>query len=170
MTASPSTGPPARADHELGWKLQRVAWAAGVVVLALSLAGLLGGERAGRREAVSPDGLLHVEYDRYCRSGKPSVFVVHLGPGPRDGLFSIDFLGAIPDRFLIREITPGPVRSELLPGGVRLHFAAAVADAAGTAGAVIQIRGDALGPGTARCAFAARDGAARVDIRQFIYP
>ncbi len=143
--------------------LQRIGWTTGMLFLAAAMSGLLGGEAASRRSARSEDGSVRIDFDRFCRSGKPIVFEIRARHIADDSPLTIGFSGAFADALEIRDVRPAPVRSEARADGVALVFAAPGPSA------LIRVRCDVRGAGRAGPAIKVGP-APELRMRQFIFP
>lgn len=159
-------GPRAKASDERTWLVQRLSWGAGLVILIAALAGVLGGGWTSRREAVSDDGRIHVEYDRFCRSGMPVRFTIRADQLAGDSELVIRLPPPFLEHFQIRGSSPPARRARTGPDGVAMTFE--------TSGPSATVRldcevGDA---GRARSVirFGPGDGESAVTLDQFIYP
>ena len=59
--------------QRIGWLVDRVAWAALLLVIVAGLFGLFGQGGLSSQRAQSPDGRLAVEYERFARRGGDNV-------------------------------------------------------------------------------------------------
>ena len=68
------------------WKGQRAGWALMTLTALAALLGLTGRGPLSRRLASAPGTPLQIQYERFERSGAPSVLRFRIGPGAaRDG-------------------------------------------------------------------------------------
>lgn len=166
MKATLAGGAPAKSTDERTWLVQRLSWGAGLVILIAALAGLLGGGWTSRREARSGDGLIHVGYDRFCRSGMPVRFTFRADRLAGDSQLVIHLPPPFLEHFRIRGCAPPARRAEAGPDGVAMTF-----EASGPS-ATVRLDCEACEAGRARSVirFGPGDGESAVTLDQFIYP
>jgi hypothetical protein len=91
------------------WVVERIGWGAMTVLLAAALLGFLGEGPLSRAAAGDTRGTFRVDYERFCRRGKPTEVTFRMGPAaPRDGNLAITVSSAYIDRFIVDVVTPDP--------------------------------------------------------------
>jgi hypothetical protein len=93
------------------WMFERVGWAAMLLVLLAALLGLLGNGPLGTTSAHTPDGTVHVEYDRFLRRHAETDLRVRVesdSPNEVRVWLSSEYLHALQ----VVEVSPLPVRVE----------------------------------------------------------
>lgn len=106
--------------------LARVGWAVLTVFLVAGLVGLLGPGPLSSRTAVSPRGLVEVDYQAVAHIEADDSLILRFAPGAvEDGTVVVDVVGDWVHAVEWQAVTPQPAAESLVPGGVRLEFDAA---------------------------------------------
>jgi hypothetical protein len=145
------------------WRLERIAWALTVAILIAGLAGLLGPHQ-WRTKAVSPDGSVAVEYDRFERYSAPALLTVRIAPPAGDGELRL----AIDDRFAegitVQSALPQPSEMTAREGEILCSF-----PRGGAAPFEIKVHYQHEGFGLVRYRVGL-EGHPPAEVRQFVYP
>lgn len=62
------------------WRVQRIGWLVGLLLLGLAFAGLFGRGLLSTARSASADGGIEVTYQMFARHGAPSQIDVRVGP------------------------------------------------------------------------------------------
>jgi hypothetical protein len=104
------------AHERLEWKIERIGWAAIVLLLVAALAGLLGPGPLSSTTAGERGSPLWVEYDRFVRYRSPTTMRVHLGSGAaRNGAVRLWVTREFVESVELHRVDPQPARVELAP-------------------------------------------------------
>jgi hypothetical protein len=154
------------------WVVQRVAWAASLLVLLAALCGLLGNGPASRASVSA--GELRVEYERFARRLAPAALVVRLGTAPADperrgqperrGVWlDADYVEAVE----VQRVTPAP--DQVVSSGDRVVylFALEAGSGAKAPSVAFAMRPRRTGVQHARVGLV---GGPAVTLRQLVYP
>lgn len=151
--------------HRAAWRVERIGWALGALVLGATVLGVFGDGPLSRAEAGSTDALF-VEYDRLLRASAPSEYSFRARPAMAAGGFlRLRFDQALVDRMEIESIVPAPQFQEA--GGDHTEFVFRAAPGAASLSIEFRYRPATFGPQSGRVSVA---GAHPVQIRQFVYP
>jgi len=146
------------------WSFERIGWAVMGAIIAAALAGLLGPGPLSNVKA--GDARLHVEYERFLRSGSPAMFKVRIGRAAvRDDEVALLLDEAFVETFDIERVVPRPAQWQLVEEGVRLRFP--VADLGALATIRLYLR--PLSSGPARVGIGLADGPP-ITLQPMIYP
>lgn len=93
------------------WRVQRIGWLVGLLLLGLAFAGLFGRGLLSTARSASADGGIEVTYEMFARHGAPSQIDVRVGPalvaaGNATVWITRDFLEGVE----LQEIIPEPSR------------------------------------------------------------
>ncbi|CAN7169907.1 hypothetical protein LJR232_000236 [Aquipseudomonas alcaligenes] len=145
------------------WMLERIgAWLLLLIVL-LTLLGLFSKGLLSSVEAMSPQGQLHVDYERFLRNGATSTLVIDLKGQPGETL-DLKLEGEMLEGSTIESIHPQPVSGATHRGtGLSLQLRP---DAQGHARIHLGLRADGVGLYDSRVI----GNGESVDLTQFIYP
>ena len=144
------------------WRLQRIVWLLLTALLIAIMLGVLGQGVLSKTAAMSADGSLRIEYDRFMRHHSPDTLRVTMqAPGETARLsLASDYL----QRLDIEKVTPQPAQVISEPGAMSFVFHARP----GTRmEAVLHISPDKVGPLEG---WVAVDGKPPLSFRQFVYP
>lgn len=109
------------------WRVQRVAWVVGGLVVMAALLGGTGRGLLSRGRATEPSGLLRVEYDRFPRREAPTTIRVGVAAGVgHQGRVVVYFDRRYFDGVDLDEVTPQPLAVEAAAD--RLSFVLGVPD------------------------------------------
>lgn len=112
------------AFQERSWKVQRIGWLAGLLLLVAAALGLFGPGPLSSTSAGEPGSALFVEYDHFVRYQSPAMWKVEVGPGAaRDGELRIGIGRELADSVQMAGVVPEPERVEALPDGLVYVFA-----------------------------------------------
>ncbi|MBI1897685.1 MAG: hypothetical protein HYZ57_17050 [Acidobacteria bacterium] len=145
-------------------KVERVAWAFFLLILAAAVAGILGPGPLSHAVAGTRDSALWIEYNRFEHSRRPGELVVHIGPsaGGKVGLsLSRDYF----ERVQIANIEPAPERTVLTPEAYIYEFARG--DPARPAAVILHFEARRAGFTRVRMRL---DSGAQVGFTQFFFP
>jgi hypothetical protein len=104
------------------WLVERIGWAAMVLVIAASLAGVLGPGLLGERTLGSSDGL-HIRYDRFVRYEAPASIHLELSADTQ-GAARFWIGGAWLGRVHLENVNPEPEHVVVRSDGVHYTIAA----------------------------------------------
>src|SRR5688500_6611777 len=105
--------------HRQLWRVQRIGWVVGHIVIALALGGPFGGGPLSGGRAGDPS--LTVEYDRFIRRDSPTEIRIDAQPSAADEVriaFTRDYIHAL----RIDSIVPYPQRTETIAEDVVFVF------------------------------------------------
>lgn len=148
--------------QRLEWRIERVGWMLGGLLLLAALAGLFG---SGPLSWASAGGgtPLQVSYERFLRYGAPNRLTVLAESGP-GGVLHIDVSSAYLSRMRVNQVFPEPSRVASSPAWTRFEFEAAPR---GRSEIVLDLEPARRGRAEATLRL---DGQAPVHVRQFVYP
>jgi len=150
--------------QEDNWRAGRIGWAALAALVAAALLGLFGDGALSNAESASSDGSLTVGYRRLLRAESPAQLDVTAAPSLADGgRLAIRLDAAYLARFETVTIEPEPESTALGNDRTTFYFATTA-----TRPVTVRFRLEARRAGSASGAVEA--GAARVELRQFVYP
>lgn len=110
--------------QEREWKVERVGWAALVLVVLLAAAGLFGHGPVSWTSASTDDGSLEVEFERFGRRGGSQDLVIRAdAAAATDNTWQIDVSLAYSTSMDVDAITPEPESVEAVDGAIRYTFA-----------------------------------------------
>lgn len=93
------------------WRVERAAWVLAALLLALALAGLFGGGPLSWAGAGSPDGVVHVAYERFVRGHSPTTLEVRVAPqAVREGRIRLGVSQEFLETVTVESVTPQPSR------------------------------------------------------------
>lgn len=144
------------------WKVERIGWYLLFLIMLVALLGLFGAGPLSKAEAVSPNGDLRIQYDRFDRNGASNEMVVK-AKADEQGKVWLVIDGALLQRFTIEGIQPEPASAEGFRDGMRLELEP---DSEGWATAYFALRATGIGP--VRTSISSGDQS--VEVGQFIYP
>ncbi|HEX6997287.1 MAG TPA: hypothetical protein VF322_04025 [Gammaproteobacteria bacterium] len=126
------------------WAFERAGWALLATLLVAAALGFFGDGWLANRRAVSPDGRLAVEYQRFTRVRSPQPLRVRLADvGAAGGELRLVFDGAYLERVKVNAVTPEPERVEL--GAGRVTYVFAVDGSSGPAAVTFEVEGERAG-------------------------
>lgn len=153
------------------WRLQRVAWVIGTLVLIAALAGVFGHGPMSDASVESSDGALRLDYSRLTRSQSPSDLNFEIGPtAPRQGGQARLWIDrAFLNGSRIDRITPEP--AEVATRGDRMVYTFHAPEGA-TAHVRFHLDVESLGSRAGAAGLLAADGSdgPSISFRQFVYP
>lgn len=148
------------------WTIQRHGWIVLLALVAAALAGLLGRGPLSSAATATPDGALHLEYDRFLHYRDPTTLQLRLEPqGVRDGLARVWLEGAYLEGVQIQHVTPRPVAEEAAGGSIVFVFR--VADPGRATRITFHLEAEQLGRLSGRFGL---DGGEPGTFWQFVYP
>ncbi|WP_431033525.1 hypothetical protein [Pseudomonas yamanorum] len=145
------------------WHFERAGWYALVVLVGLTLAGLFSKGPLSTSEALSADGQLRVEYQRFLRNGSSEGLVIHLKGKPRETL-EVEISGELLSGFNIEMLQPQPLKASTAGEGVKLWV---LSDDNGQATLHVTVQSDGVGSFDTQVS---RVTGSSVHFSQFIYP
>jgi hypothetical protein len=96
------------------WKVERVAWGVGLLLLVAALLGFLGPGPLGKATAASADKLLSLQYHRVVRYESPVVFRVNVdGRLAKNGALRLWLDRKLVDALEIKHVDPKPDAVEI---------------------------------------------------------
>ena len=108
------------------WKFERFTWAFFGLILLADVSGLLGRGPLSKAEAHTPDGSLHLKFERVERANTPSIMTLTPGPSAlENGSFKVFVSDSIVKELGAQRVVPQPVTSTVGDGGVTYNFSAA---------------------------------------------
>ena len=131
--------------------------------MILAFAGLFSNGPLSEARAVSADGSLQVEYQRFLRHGAESDLRIVAAPATAQGDISIVLDRALADSMSVEYLMPRPQASAGGADGLQLTYAAPEREPAILS---LKIRPDSFGLVRGRVSFADQS----VELNQFIYP
>lgn len=154
-------------DFERGWRIaELVGRGAMLVVVAATLAGLLGGGPARLWTSHAAAGALRVEYPPVIRFGTPTGITLHVTPRSGQAMATVAMPAALVGRYGLQTVTPRPVAWSAGPDGeVRMTFAVAP----GLRDLQVEVAGMPVGSGIVDLS-ASLDGDAALPWSQVILP
>jgi hypothetical protein len=145
--------------------IQRVGWSVLLVVVIAALAGLIGHGALSSKVAVSPDGNVRLEYEKYLHYAEKNTLELSVDLAGSGDELRITLGREWLDKAVIQRIMPEPVREEL--GDAENVFVFRAGPGGGSKSIRIHFEPHAYGSarGTLRV-----NGSAALDFEQFIYP
>lgn len=150
------------AFEQVEWRAASVLFWGLMALVAATLLGLFGNGPLSRASAVSGDGSLRVEYDRFGRFGAPMRMTVHIRPdaaGTAAFTVARDYLQAQ----RVEQVTPAPSATETDGAGVRYLFRSAGSEP-------LEVTIDGQSDRRWKLVGQIRAGSQSVRFWQFIYP
>lgn len=144
------------------WRAERIGWCLFFLVVLVALLGLFGTGPLSKTEAVSSNGELLIQYDRFDRNGASNEMIVK-AKADEQGKVWLIIGGALLQRFTIEGIQPEPANAEGFGDGMKLELKP---DSEGWATAYFALRATGIGPVKTNI----RSGGQSVEVGQFIYP
>ena len=172
MSNRKSSDPWASRDHPVqenmafqkkNWVAQRIGWGLLALIVVLALLGLFSDGPLSQARAVSADGSLQVEYQRFLKHGAESDLRIIAATAAPQGEISITMDRALADSMSVEYLMPLPQASSGGAQGLQLTYAAPEREPAILA---LKIRPDSFGRVRGRVSFADQS----VVLNQFIYP
>lgn len=157
---------PVREDMTLQrkvWRFERTGWYVLVVLMGLTLAGLFSKGPLSNGEALSADGQLRVEYQRFLRNGSSDGLVIYLKGKPRETL-EVEISGELLSGFNIETLQPQPLKASTAGEGVKLWV---LSDDNGQATLHVTVQSEGIRSFDTRVS---RVTGSSVRLSQFIYP
>ncbi|KUP95777.1 hypothetical protein [Thermobifida cellulosilytica] len=148
------------------WRLERTAWALAALLLLLALAGLFGGGPLSWAGAGSPDGVVHLSYDRFVRGYSPTTLEVSIAPqAAREGRIRLGVSQEFLETVAVQNVTPQPLR--VVGGGDALVYEFAADRAEQPLTVAFDLQAEQTGLHRAEVG---AEGAQPVRFWQFVYP
>jgi hypothetical protein len=104
------------------WRWQRTAWMIAGAIIGAGLLGLFGEGPLSSARAVSADGTLSVEYERFVRREAPSRIVVTAAPGTEDRSLDLHLDGSRMETMQIVSVEPTPQEALAGDGARQYRF------------------------------------------------
>ena len=126
------------------WRMERVAWFAGLAILILGLLGLFGTGPISSATAGDVDGPIAVDYQRFVRhDGEMSISITVANDQIREGQVEIWLSASYLDKVNIEQFSqePNEVRNE----GDRVVFVFLAGDSTGPVSLTASMRSDVFG-------------------------
>lgn len=147
------------------WRVQRVAWAAMLVVVVAALSGLFGPGPLSHETVASDDGRLRADYLRFARFGSPSALNIIADPDlATGGLLELRVSRDWLERMQVENVLPPP--SDVTIAGSELVYAFPVVEPGRRIFVTFEVTPDAIGTASASLGAAAAD----VEFAQLVYP
>ncbi len=148
------------------WLVQRISWVLAGVVLVLALLGVFGTGPLSWTSTTTPDGLLHLEYERFARQLGMTALAVDIAPeAARQGeirlQISQDYLGDV----MVQKVTPEPLA--VVNGAGKLTYVFTTDEVTEPLKVSFDLRPDRVGVQHAEVGI---EGAPPTRFRQFVYP
>jgi hypothetical protein len=150
------------AFERIEWRAASVLFWGLIALVAATLLGLFGNGPLSRSSAVSADGSLRVEYDRFGRFGAPMRMTVHIRPDA-DGTAAFTVTRDYLQAQRVEQITPPPTTTETAGDAVRYVFRPAGSEP-------LAVTIDAQSDRRWKLVAQIRAGSQSVRFWQFIYP
>jgi hypothetical protein len=148
------------------WRVERVGWLVIAGLILAAMLGLLGDGPLSSTSADSPDGSIHLEFQRFGRVTATQAVRLRFRPvADADRRYRVWISGPYRDANRVREISPTPERVEDDRGRVVYVFRALETERSTEVTFYVQPRAAGLCPG--RIGLIGGDSVA---FRQFIYP
>lgn len=107
------------------WKFERFVWALFALILVADISGLLGRGPLSKAEAETPDGSLHLKYEKVERASTPSIMTLTPeASAVHDGKLQVFVSDSIVKELGAQRVVPQPASSTLGNGGVTYTFSA----------------------------------------------
>lgn len=104
------------------WRWQRAAWMLAGAIVGAGLLGLFGEGPLSTARAVSADGALSVDYERFVRREAPSRIVVTAAPGTTDRSLDLHLRASRMETLRIVAVEPAPQEALAGDGARRYRF------------------------------------------------
>jgi hypothetical protein len=105
------------------WRFETFVWTFFFLVLVADGLGLFGRGWLSKAEKQTPDGALTLHYEWVERAATPSIMSFDLGPAAvHDGAVRLFVSNSIVRDLGARRISPEPLRSEMVDGGIVYTF------------------------------------------------
>lgn len=148
------------------WRVQRVAWLLAALLFALALLGLFGSGPLSWASTGTPDGLVHVQYERFARQLGPTEVEVSIAPeAMRRGQARLRISQEFLDAVTVQSVTPQP--STVVGGSDTLIYVFDVEGAAAPLRIGFSLQTEQTGLQQAEIGI---DGGPRIRFWQFVYP
>ncbi len=111
--------------QETWWKFENFVWSFFAILLVLDLLGVFGRGWFAREQVTTPDGQLHIKYERIERTMTPAALEVGFGSGAAsEGKYKLFVSSSLINELGNQRIAPQPESSEVGSGGVTYTFPA----------------------------------------------
>lgn len=110
-----------RPSQERIWVIERVGWTAMALLIAVGALGVFARGPLSSAKAVSLDGRLTVEFERFMRSQAPSELKIFFVPKTSTSIIHI--AASLVDGLGIQSVRPHPIRSIAVPDGMDIEVA-----------------------------------------------
>lgn len=105
------------------WKFERGVWIFFLLILLADALGLFGRGWLSKAERTTPDGAVHLKYERIERASTPSIMTVQLGPAAiQNGVAQLFISESVIKKLGAQRIAPQPASSTLGQSGVTYTF------------------------------------------------
>ena len=147
-----------------GWRVQRAAWLAMLVVVLAALGGLFGNGPLSWSTRTSTDGDLRVTYDRFARLGGNAELGIDLGTSSDESSnVAIEIERSYLEAVVVQSVTPQPDSVESAGEFLRYVFRA---DSGSPLRVVFEVEPDSAWSASGRV----RAGGDDVELDMFVYP
>lgn len=105
------------------WAFERATWLFFLLLILADALGLFGRGWLAKAERTTPDGAVHLKYERVERASTPSIMTVQLGPAAiQNGVAQLFISDSVIKKLGAQRIAPQPATSTLGQGGVTYTF------------------------------------------------
>jgi len=108
--------------QQVEWRIQRIGYFFLFAIVILGACGLFSKGMLSNKQAVSADGTLQVEYERFGRLASDMSMTIHLKP-QQAGHFKLTLSGEEMDNFQIQSLQPQPQQAFSSGNTLELHWA-----------------------------------------------
>ncbi|RRA48722.1 hypothetical protein [Acidipila sp. EB88] len=107
------------------WRFEKWIWRFFALLVLADIAGLFGRGPLAKAQKHTPDGAMHIKYERIERFSTPSILTIQLGPASvRKGTVHVWVSSSVVDRLGNQRVIPAPSQSEVVKDGVIYTFPA----------------------------------------------
>lgn len=149
------------------WRAQRIGWALLALIAVAALLGTFGKGVLAGADATSPEGTVHVHYERFVRRHSPAHIEFTLAPGltAADGRVRLWLDRSYAERLEFTSIQPEPAEVSVTPALLIYQFA--VADGGRPVRVTFSVEHDRVGMSRAGAGVLPRG---TVQLDQFVFP
>lgn len=152
--------------QQLEWRVGRVAWIIGVVLILAAAAGLFGNGPLSHRTVSTPGGAMEVDYQRFARDGGTTSLVARVAPGQsQEGKVEIWISNQYLGKVRVEQVTPEAESRKFRDQGVAFSFSSP--DSRSQLQVRFRLRPDSVGPQHGEVGLGNRPP---LRVSQFFYP